>query len=513
MAPSRNIEVRVLGDSYQLEAALGRASKTLAQFGGDANAAAEAQVRAGARSREDLRKLAAAFEATAAAAVKGSDEEIIAARRAAEANGQLARLNQGYAAENIAAAAETEAAWGRASAGVRGFAKQAAFFGAGYLGFVGLKASLDAVLEAQTSIGQRNQAIRNAHAEVGKLLPILERYEKLGRAKGFKDNETRQAEIELVTAFGATRKALGEVAVAENLARTSKQDLATATKGLILLQEGNTRVAKQYGLVLPDLTKAEWAAKAAHDGLTLAQEKGKTLYDELPPKIRKMNAAVADTPLGHMQQFGAELDYIETTIGGDLLPIVDQYLTTVDDWISKGANQKRIVHDVETVVHELVGALEDAYDAGETFLHAAEPIVRLLGGWKTVLETIIGLKFASAVAGWVSPLQRLIGAEAAAGATAGAGLAGASSLSGRLLGNLQGLKKMAALTLGVDMLIRAQGDKGATGFLESLFGAGLVGFRFGPAGALTAVGTNLIPLPAPRATPPATPAIARPVPA
>jgi len=493
MAPGRNIEVRILGDAYQLEAALGRAGKLLAQFGGDATLAADAQVKAGVRSREDLKKLAVAYQQAADAAVKGSDEQIIAARKAAEANGQLARLNQGYAAKNIRSAEESGAAWSKASSGMFAFAKQALFFGAGYLGFVGLKKSLDAVLAAQTSIGQRNQAIKNAHADLGDLLPILQRYEELGRKRGFTDDETRQAEAKLITAFGATKHSLGELVVAENLARTSKQDLGTATKGLILLQEGNTRAAKQYGLALPDLAKKVWEEKAAHDGLTISQEKGKVLYDELTQRIKGQADAFAHTPEGKLKEFQSELNKIEVTIGKDLLPTVTKYLTLVDDWLSKSSNQKRITDDVKTAIHDLSTGLHDAYDAGKQFLDAVDPIVHMLGGWKTVLEAIIGLKFASAVSGWISPIQKLIGSEAAAGATSGAGLSGASGLSGKLLGNLKGLAKMGALTLGLDMIIKSTGDKGAKGFLESLFGAGLVGFTFGgPEGALAAVGIDLV---------------------
>ena len=442
MTQGRNIEVRILGDSYQLEAALGKASKSLAQFGGDATAAADAQIKAGVRSREDLQKLAAAYQEAASAAAKGSDEQIIAARKAAEANAQLARLNQEYAAKSVAAADEQSKAWKGASSGMLSFAKQAAFFSAAYLGFEGLKSSIDTVLSAQTSIAQLDRAIVNAHASVSALDPVLEKFAVTSRKLGFADDQTRQAEAELITAFGATKKALGELSVARDLARAKNEDLATATQQLILLQEGNTRAAKQFGLALPDQAKAVWEAKAAQDGLTVSQEKGKVLYDELLPRIHDQAKAFAETPTGKMQEFHAEIQALEESIGGALLPTVTKYLTAVDDWLAKSSNEKRVTHDVEDAIHTLAGVLHDVATLTKDVDAKVGPLVEDFGGWKRVIELLIALKFASVLGGWYTNIQKLIG-------SGGTGLVGAEGSSAGLLKNLGALRALGEIGVAV----------------------------------------------------------------
>jgi hypothetical protein len=394
---------------------------------------------------------------------------------------------------------ETDAVAAGAGSSILGMFKNAALFGAGFLGFVGLKDSIQTILSAQAGIAKLDTAIRDAHASVKALTPVLDDYADKSRRLGFTDDQTREAEAKLVAAFGATKHALDEVRVAQDLARARNIDLATATRGLILLQEGNTRAAKEFGLALPNLTSAQWAQKAAVDGLNTSQEKGKVLYDELLPRIKGQADAFAATPVGKMQEFHAELQATEEQIGNGLLPAVDKYLTEVDDWLSKSANQKRVTQDVERVVHDLGSALHDAYTFTEDFLDVTSPLAHALGGWKTVLEGIIALKFASTLSGWASAmtggviptLGKLIGGSGG-GASAG-GLVEAESRSGRLLGNLTSLAKLGSLAIGVDLLIKAHGDKGAKGFLESLFGAGLVGFTFGgPEGALAAAGIDLI---------------------
>ena len=489
---TRTVEVEVVGDAAQLEATLGRASRSLAKFGGDADALVAAQLRGGVKQRSDLEATAAAWQRAADAAVKGSEEERIALQKLGETQTQIARLAQESAAKQVAAANESAAAFSRTTSGLFGFAKQAAFFGAGYLGFEGLKNSIDTVLAAETSISQLDRAITNAHASVSKLTPVLEKYDATSRKLGFDNNETRQAEAELVTAFGATKKALGELSLAQDLARAKNETLATATQNLILIQEGNTRAAKQFGLVIPDQSKAVWEAKAAQDGLTISQEKGKTLYDELLPRIKDQAAAFADTPTGKMQEFHAEIQAVEESIGQGLLPVVDKYLTEVDAWLSKSDNQKRVTRDVETAVHDLGTALHDAYVAVEAVLSVVDPVVRALGGWQTAIEALIALKFASVITGWgasvsgglMPSLGKLIGE---------GGFGGAVTSSSKLMKNLGGLAAVGSIAVGVDLLIKSSGDAGAKGFLESLFGAGLVGFTFGgPEGALAVAGIDLI---------------------
>lgn len=477
----------VKGSDEQIIAAQ-KARDVLAQLGITAKetadetvAAAQRSVAANVEQRDALRALLAEYTAIGAAAAKGSDEQIAANQLAADSARKLGiAYTEAGAAATRSNLGMTESGFGRGAtsklSGLGGWMAGPGFIAGAALGLT-IDKSIKATLAERAAVDQLDQALRNAHANVTALTPILDKYTESARKAGFADEDTRKAEMELVQAFGATKQSLDEVRVAEDLARAKKEDLATATQQLILLQEGNTRAAKQFGLALPDLTTAQWRAKAAQDGLSLSQEKGKTLYDELLPRIKGQAQAYANSPSGKIAEFQTEVQKLEETIGSGLLPSVDKYLTRVDDWLSKTPNQQRVTHDVQTVISDLATALETAYHATEDVLKVADPVVHALGGWKTVLEAIIALKFASVLQGWVGPLKNLIGSSSSSGAASG--LAGAESSSSKLLGHLKGLVALGGITVGVDLLYKSQGDKGGKGFFESLFGASLVGAGVG----------------------------------
>ncbi|HEY8645042.1 MAG TPA: C40 family peptidase [Gaiellaceae bacterium] len=301
------------------------------------------------------------------------------------------------------------------SGAFRGMGRSIAFASGAFLGAAGfvevVKSSIDVVLASQTSLVKLDQAIKNAHASVSALTPIIDSHEASMRKLAFGDNETRDAEAKLVTAFGATKKAMDEVAVAADLARASNIPLADATRQLILLQEGNVRAAKQFGLSLPDLTKKQWEAKAAADGLNIAQEKGKVLYDKLLPRIKGQAAAFANSPAGKILEFQKQIEHLQESIGAGLLPVVNKYLTEVDAWLAKSSNQKKVTDDVKKVVHELAGALHDAKTATEDVLKVVNPVVHAFGGWKTVLEELVALKLAATLYSWAKAVEAFAVAE------------------------------------------------------------------------------------------------------
>jgi hypothetical protein len=334
------------------------------------------------------------------------------------------------------------------SGAFHGLGRAVAFASGAFLGAAGLteviKSSIDVVLRSQTSIALLDRAITNAHANVKALTPILEAHAAAARELGFTDDQTREAEAKLVTAFGATKQSLDELTVAENLARATHEDLSSAARQLILLQEGNARAAKQFGLALPDLTAKQWAQKAAMDGLTVSQERGKVLYDELLPRIKAQAQAYADSPAGKIAEFHAQIQHLQESIGTGLLPVVDKYLTEIDDWLAKSGNQKRVTDDVQKVVHELAGVLGDAKDATQAVLPYVNDVAHALGGWKTTIELIIGLKFASMLTGWAGALEKVIGV-----AAAGTGLLGAEAAAGGMFTKLRAIQALGPIAATV----------------------------------------------------------------
>jgi hypothetical protein len=379
-----------------------------------------------AEERKSLEALAAQYTLVAERAAKGSEVQVAAAQLAADAQKKLAVTT----VESADASSGAFRGMGNSMSGLGRsmVVTSAAFVGIGGFAWA-LKSSIDVVLASQTSIVLLDRAVTNAHASVKALTPILNEQAAAARLLGFNDNDTRDAEAKLVTAFGATKKALDELNQAENLARASSIPLADAAKQLILLQEGNARAAKQFGIVLPDLTKAQWEAKAAADGLTLAQEKGKVMYDELLPRIKAQAAAYAASPAGKIAEFHAEVQHLQESIGTGLLPVVDKYLTEVDAWLAKSDNQKKVTDDVKKVVDELAAALRDAKTATEDVLKVAEPVVKALGGWKSVIEDLVALKLAATIFGWAGAVGKFGLAIKAIPALLGeAGLAGSIGL-------------------------------------------------------------------------------------
>lgn len=441
----------VQGSNEQV-VAVTKAKEAESQLAIQAKVAADATMTGAQRSvaalvaqRQELEANVAEYRAIAAAAAKGSDEQVAANKLAADSARQLALsyAEVGKAAKASGAASE-ESGFARGVSskltGVGGWMAGPGFI-AGAVGGLVLDQTIKAALEAANSVNQLDQAIRNAHASVQALNPIMAEYADKAARLGFEDNDTRQAEAELVTAFGATKKALGDLSAAEDLARMKHETLAQSTQQLILLQEGNTKAAKQFGLAIPDLTKAQWDAKAVQDGLTVSQEKGKVLYDELLPRIKDQAQAYANSPSGKIAEFQAQIQQLEIRIGDGLLPVVDKYLTEIDAWLSKSGNQKRVTQDVEQVVHDLGQALHIAYSATEAVLDVVGPTVKALGGWQSVIEAIIALKFGGIILGWVGNIEKLIGADAAGG------LLGAETAAGGLLAKLTALRGLGVISV------------------------------------------------------------------
>src|SRR4051794_5564563 len=110
-----------------------------------------------------------------------------------------------------------------------------------------------------------------------------------------------------------------------------------------------------------------------------------------------------------MAGFHPQITHPGEWMGPGLLPVADKYLPKADDWLAKDSNQRRVTNDVRKVVDELAAVLGDAKQATEKFLEFADPVVKTLGGWKRVIEILIGLKFASVIAGWGAEMKTTAG--------------------------------------------------------------------------------------------------------
>src|SRR5439155_513967 len=137
---------------------------------------------------------------------------------------------------------------------------------AGGLAF-GLEKSAKAAIEGQADQARLDAALRTTHQSITAMTPALEAAEAASRKLGFTDNDTRLSLARLEVATGDTKKATTDLALAEDIARLKKVDLATATQTLTSTLGGNARAAKSLGIILLPVTTNMDALKEKYKAL------------------------------------------------------------------------------------------------------------------------------------------------------------------------------------------------------------------------------------------------------
>lgn len=293
----------------------------------------------------------------------------------------------------------------RATRGLAAFGKATLIAGAATAGLatvIGTKA-VKAAMEEQASIAKLNRAFKNQKIAMTDASDAVEELTQSGIKLGFQDDETRAALTKLIQAGKSYSDSAKEIAVAQDLARASGQSLSEATTGLIRLQMGNLRAAKQYGIVLPDLTAKQWQAKAAAEGVTIAQAKGAWAYDQLTKKIQGQAEAFSQTAAGGIAVYRANLEQLEENLGARLLPA----LSSVLEWTN--AHWPQISATVSAVVTGIGFAINSiAKPAIEGLIVAGQAVV----GWfqenwpqiSSVASNVFGA-LAAVVTGAVSAIE------------------------------------------------------------------------------------------------------------
>lgn len=201
---------------------------------------------------------------------------------------------------------------------------------------IGMKDSVGAAIEAQKQQARLAVSFRNAGLQIKPYEAQIRKLEATSRRLGFTDEETMQSLGSLITVTHNYRKAVREMAIAQDLARFKGVSLEQATKALTMAHAGSLRALKQLGLDVPKVTDAQDKLKATvkkHSGaayenaLAMAkqQDKAATLANVLETvhKATKGQAqAFSDTAAGAMAQFHAQLQHIEVELGQKLLPII-----------------------------------------------------------------------------------------------------------------------------------------------------------------------------------------------
>lgn len=231
---------------------------------------------------------------------------------------------------------------------------------------VGLDKSIHAAVDAQKSQARLQQAFKTAHLSATKYAGAVEEVEGKSRKLGFTDEDVKNSLGSLLVATHSMSKATKDLAVAQDIARFKGISLEAATKMLTMAQAGSQRATKQLGLSVQAVTDAQDKAKvawhAARDALkaqegaikheTDAQkEHFQALKDNIDAtyqgnkaaaqmqdhavtsakvialvseKLHGQADAYSKTAAGSMEQFKAQLNALEVSMGTALLPILAQ---------------------------------------------------------------------------------------------------------------------------------------------------------------------------------------------
>jgi hypothetical protein len=307
-----------------------------------------------------------------------------------------------FAAELDRAAGKTRQ-FGKA-AGVAGVALAA---GLAY----GLEKSVKAAMAGQVSQASLDTALRNTHQSLKAMAPALEAAEAASRKLGFADDDTRIALSKLETATGNTKKSIIDLGLAEDVARLKHTDLDTATKLVTGTLAGNTRAAKQLGLSIQAVTpnmdalRAKYAAlgeaipaaEAAQARFLDKQATGAATLQAVTDKVHGQAQAFADTAQGGMEQFHAQVQHIEESLGTLLLPAVKSVATGLADLTSVVSGNKTLFEAVAASIAALAAAFGIATVAQWAFdtAAAANPYVLIAAGVIAAVAalTVLELKF------------------------------------------------------------------------------------------------------------------------
>lgn len=209
--------------------------------------------------------------------------------------------------------------------------------------------SVKQAIEAQAAQSRLTQALKNQGIAMTALSPQMEEVEKRARELGFSDDDAREAVTKLIQAGKGWKGSLEELTIAQDYARASGLKLSDATTGLIRLQAGNIRAAKQYGIVLPPVTAAVDALKKSKVDLKteagkelLAHAKvqdklatGQAYYDALTKKVQGQGEAFSKTAAGGMARFHASLQNLEEQLGGAIAPVVGRVASALGGFFEK----------------------------------------------------------------------------------------------------------------------------------------------------------------------------------
>lgn len=367
----------------------------LSKLAVDARTSAASQIKAAGLVDARLRKQILAYREVAAAAKRGSTEQVIAANLAAKAELRLARSLGVTAVEqkrlNVSSAAGGFARVERGALSGSGaltkFGRAGVFASNAFLGGAGLAYAITSTVRAaedeQRVLGQTENAVKRsglswtAYSKQVEQAALAE-----SNLSGFNDKALLGDFSKLVRSTHDVSKALHLDALAANVARGANIDLDSSTKLVLRANQGQAR-----GLALIGIN--------ARKGAT-----GVQLIGQITQKYANSAAVYGKTAAGAQDRFRVSLEHLQESVATRYLPAVADVLNQGAKWLNDSRNQARIQADVHEAVHGTAVVAKDLF----VVLHAGTTVV---GGLTHALELLAAVKVGAMLYGTVGRVTAL----------------------------------------------------------------------------------------------------------
>lgn len=413
---------------------------------------ARAEVTAAVEKQRTLATLAGEYRSVAAAAVKGSEEQVAATRLAIRAEEQLAAAARVSGASVVAArsrgakAAEEEAnavRFGRGLAVGGGTAGRALAFGSNaFIGGLGTALLVKEFLGAAKNEELALALVRNALKDTGQSETeyghtIEETTNKLESSSAFTKHELLGSLALLIRRTGDVRQSLDLMGTATDLARGRGIDLSLATGIIIRALNGQVGSLKRAGIEAVKVTTAQDNLRASGEKASAAQEKQAKALDAIATqegiiaavrqKYGQAAAAFLDTEAGKQALLNARMHDSEAIIGRALAPAYDHLLDRAAKYLDHLNKTGQLEREVNKLLHEGGTAAHELGDAFHFVDDILGPVVHALGGVEQTAKILLTFKLAMVIRGWAGSFDVLLaragGAFTGIAASAGAATA------------------------------------------------------------------------------------------
>lgn len=323
----------------------------------------------------------------------------------------------------------------------RGLGRSIAFASGGFLAFASagqfLRTSIDAAKQAAVTQKQLGAQFKASGKDLGLYQGQIDKTaNRLSLLAGFNRDELTSSFVTIFRASGNVRKSLRDVGLAADIARARGISLAAASLIVGKVEAGNIGILRRSGVQVAKNASVEKALLIA--------------------RLRFAGQAAAGTTA--QERFGAVLHNTEEIIGAGILPVLNKYLASGAIWLTQMNESGKLQKDVASAAHGVTVAVSDAVTVTRDAITVARIFTGALGGVKTTLEVIGGLKLAG-----------LIG-----------GLTTANTKVGTLRGSLLGLNEIRIAAIVVPVEIKLIPDTFHGKVPKGIKGALVGALNFGP---------------------------------